>query len=179
MSTRRSWPKAIGFSLLGLVLWALTALFAWAGLGNTWYGWVSQDWPVAEGRIVATRIEEVRFNSRSDRRAIFGSDGGQIIRYRPVIEYQWQVDGGIYDRDRRNFSAAVAPEDTREAALAIIAPYEAGSSVEIHYDPKQPSRGILEPGPHWDGLSVSLIVALFLAAFAVVFSVIGFRKFTR
>ena len=49
-----------------------------------------------------------------------------------------------------------ADEDTGEAAEAIIARYPVGSPVMIHYDPGKPARGILEPGPHWDGLSITL-----------------------
>lgn len=179
MPTQRSWPQAIGFSLAALVLWALSALFAWAGLGNTWYGWVSEGWPVAEGRIVASRVEEIRTTpqrSRNDSNAIDDTPRGPIIRWRPVVEYQWRAGGALYERDRRNFSAAVADEETREAAEAIIAPYPPGTPVGIHYDPEEPSRGILEPGPHWDGLGVSLVVALILAAFAAVFSVLGLKR---
>jgi hypothetical protein len=179
MAEQRSWPRAIGFSLAALLLWWLTALFLWAGLGNTWYGWVSQDWPTAEGRVLTSRVAEVRF-SRSDRRhsndLVNPTPRGPIIRYRPVIEYQWQVGGGLYERDRRNFSAAVADEETQEAAEAIIAPYVAGERVPVYYDPDQPSRGILEPGPHWDGLGVSMIVAIILALFALVFTVLGYRR---
>lgn len=163
------------FIFLALLLWGLAALFAWAGLGNTWYGWVSQDWPVAEGRIVASTVEVERINSKFSN-THDAQPRGQTLRYHPVIEYQWQVDGGLYERDRRNFSAAVAGEETRESAEAIIAPYGVGERVDIHYDPGQPSRGILEPGPHWDGLGVTLVVAIVLAGFALLFSVLGYRK---
>ena len=111
MADERPWPWVIGFSLAALSLWGLTALFLWAGLGNTWYGWVSQDWPTAEGRVLASRVEEVRY-SRHERRhsndLVNPTPRGPIIRFRPVVEYQWQVGGGLYERDRRNFSAAVA-----------------------------------------------------------------------
>ena len=105
--------------------------------------------------------------------------GRVIIRYRPIIEYQWQVDGGIYKRNRIDFSAAKANEETREAAEAIIAPYPVGSTVDIHYDPNKPSRGILKPGAHWDGLGVTLIAAFVLAVFALVFSVLAFRSLRK
>ena len=182
MTSARSWPKAIGFSIPALLLWGLTALFLWAGLANTWYGWVSLDWPVAEGHILRTDIEEVRSNKQDTGDANTTTNwkpGGQIIRYRPIIEYQWQVDGGIYERNRIDFSAAKANEDTREAAEAIIAPYPVGSAVDIHYDPNKPSRGILQPGAHWDGLGVTLIAAFVLAVFALVFSVLAFRSLRK
>jgi len=179
MTSTRSWPKVIGFSLAALLLWGLTALFAWAGLGNTWYGWISQDWPVAEGRILRSEVDEVLVTLQDigrKRSAANAEPRGQISRYRPVIVYQWQADGGVYEGDRIDFSAAVSDEDTREAAAAIIAPYPAGSRVDIPYDPNKPSRAILQPGAHWDGLSVSLIVALVLATFALVFTVMAFRN---
>jgi hypothetical protein len=182
MTTGRSRSTAVVFSLLALVLWGLAALFFWAGLGNTWYGWVSQDWPTAEGRILASRVEEVR-TSRQDSRSsgdlVNPTPRAPIIRYRPVIKYQWQVGSSLYERDRRNFSAAVADEETPEAAEAIIAPYVVGERVPVYYDPDEPSRGILEPGPHWDGLGVSMVVALFLSAFAAIFTVLGFRRIAR
>jgi len=176
MVATRSWPRVIVFSLLAVVLWSLTAVFLWAGLGNTWYGWVSQDWPVAEGRVLSARVEEMRSTPDDSDRAANEGPPRTIIRYRPIVEYQWQVGSGLFERDRRNFSAAVAYEETREAAEAIIAPYEVGQRVAVYYDPDQPSRGILEPGAHWGGLGVSTIVAAILAVFAAVFSVLAYRR---
>ena len=182
MAATRSWPSAIAFALLALVLWGLSAVFFWAGLGNTWYGWVSQDWPTAEGRILVAEVEEVR-TTRQDRRSsndlVNPTPRGPIIRYRPVVKYQWQVGSSLYERDRRNFSAAVADEETREAAEAIVAPYVVGKRVSVYYDPDRPARGILEPGPHWDGFGISLVVATILAGFATVFTVLALRKMTR
>ncbi len=181
MAATRSWPLTIVFCLLALVLWILATVFLWAGLGNTWYGWVSEAWPTAEGRILVSEVEEV-LSTRQDR--FNGTDlasptpRGPIVRYRPVIEYQWQVGGNLYERDRRNFSAAVAYEETREAAEVIAAPYVVGERVSVYYDPDQPSRGILEPGPHWDGFGVSVVVAMILAGFAAVFTVLGLRGMT-
>ncbi|MEE4174882.1 MAG: DUF3592 domain-containing protein [Xanthomonadales bacterium] len=182
MATARSRLPSIVFSLMALVLWALAAVFLWAGLGNTWYGWVSEGWPTAEGRILVSQVEEIRatrVERRSSNDLVNPTPRGPIIRYRPVIKYQWQVGGNLYQRDRRNFSAAVADEDTPEAAEAIIAAYEAGERVSVYYDPDQPSRGILEPGPHWDGFGVSLVVAMILAGFAAVFSWLGLRGLSQ
>ena len=167
----------IGFGLIALVLWTLTALLIWTGLGNTYYGWVSQKWPVAEGVILRAEVEEVRVNEKrsDDSNTVNARPPGQYLRYRPVIEYQWQVNGDTYDRARRNYSAAQGNEDSRAEAEAIIAPYPVGAKVEIHYDPDKPSRAILEPGPHWDGLSVTTIAALIVAAFAATFSYVAWR----
>ena len=174
----RSIPKMIGFGLIALLLWSLTALFVWAGLGNTYYGWVSQKWPVAEGVILRSEVEEVRVNEkRSDNSSTANArPPGQYLRYRPIIEYQWQVEGDTYNRARRIYSSAIADEDSRAAAEAIIAPYPVGAKIDIHYDPDKPSRAILEPGPHWDGLSITMIAALIVAAFAATFSYLAWRS---
>lgn len=173
--TPRSIPKMIGFSLVALVLWSLTALLVWSGLGNTYYGWVSQKWPVAEGTIVRSEVEEVIESRERSDDGINARPARQYLRYRPIIEYQWQVGGETFNRNRRNYSAAQANEDTRAEAEAIIAPYPVGARVDIRYDPDKPSRAILEPGPHWDGLSVTLIAALVFGAFAATFSYVAWR----
>ena len=165
-------------TLLGLIaicLWAVSGLFFWVALGNTWYGWVSQDWPVARGTVVRSAVEEVAY-SRSDNTQSGNQSwirDVQYIRYRPVVVYHWQVDGQLFERDRRNFAAAFTHEETREAAEAILAPYPRGATVDVYYDPDKPSRGILEPGAHWDGFSVALIIALVVSTFALVYPVVN------
>lgn len=171
--------KTMLFGLIAFVLWAISGLFFWVALGNTWYGWVSQDWPVARGTVVRSAVEEVAY-SRSDNTQSGNQSwirDVQYIRYRPVIVYHWQVDGQLFERDRRNFAAAFTHEETREAAEAVLAPYPRGATVDVYYDPDKPSRGILEPGAHWDGLSVALIAALIIAAFALMFTLIGVFQF--
>lgn len=163
----------IVYGLIALALWSLTAVFVWSGFGNLYYGWVSETWPLAEATILRSEVEEVRHNKP---RGDDGTPAGYYLRYRPLIEYQWQVKGHTYTRARRTFSSAQADEETREDAEAIIAPYPVGAKVNIPYDPGTPSRAILEPGPHWDGLRVTMVAALILAAFATTFSVVAWRS---
>lgn len=179
MSERlRPSTKMIGFGLIALLLWSLTVLFVWAGIGNTYYGWVSQAWPVAEGIILRSEVEEIRVTEqRRDDSTVNARPPRQYLRYRPIIEYQWQVEGYTFSRDRRNYSSAIADEESRAEAEAIIAPYPVGAKILIHYDPDEPSRAILEPGPHWDGLSITMIAAMLLAAFAMTFSFLAWRSY--
>ena len=173
----RTLPKMIIYGLVALVLWALTALFVWTVFGNIYYGWVSQKWPVAEATVLRSEVEEILHEQPGDdpNTTVNARGPRSYTRYRPVVEYQWRVEGQTYTRARRTYSAALANEETRAAAEAILAPYPVGAKVEVYYDPGKHSRAILEPGPHWGGLNVVMIAALVTAAFAATFTYAAWR----
>ncbi|HVM81103.1 MAG TPA: DUF3592 domain-containing protein [Stellaceae bacterium] len=95
--------------------------------------------------------------------AIASAPGSEGRRFIPKLTYEYTVAGKTYAGDRvgytqyRDFSEAYARD--------YLAKHAVGSAVEVHYDPADPARSILEPGAGGCGpLLFSLVGVVFLAA---------------
>lgn len=85
-------------------------------------GWLS-----TTGTVLTSRLEE------------WESSPGEIIDY-PVVTYSYQVNGQAYEGKR------ITPnvESGGSGSAKVIARYLVGSSVQVFYNPKDPSAAVLE-----------------------------------
>jgi hypothetical protein len=93
-------------------------------------------WPVAEGRVVSSTTES--FKTR-----VGGAHTGQLVTfYQAVVEYSYRVDGRDYHGTRLSFGGK---QSTAEGpAKRKAARYPSGSTVQVRYDPADPSQAVLE-----------------------------------
>ena len=92
----------------------------------------AETWLPASGVILSSRVETHR--SRD-------SKGRTRVSYRPVVNYQYQVMGQSFNGDQIGFgngSYGSAKADK------LIAPYPQGAQVNVHYDPADPAKAVLE-----------------------------------
>src|ERR1700716_2951325 len=54
-------------------------------------------WPVAKGRVLSSKVEEYRADAGSGN---FGGPRGRMLLYRPVVVYEYEVDGQRFHGDR-------------------------------------------------------------------------------
>lgn len=108
-------------------------------------------WPVVPGRVMRSRVEERRG----------GEDGGTHRSYEAVVEFRYEVGGLSYSS--RQIALGLRSSGSRKSADRIVARYPAGATVEVHYDPANPSEAALEnpTGASW------LIIAAAIACFGV------------
>jgi hypothetical protein len=101
-------------------------------IGARRYSKQAANWPAVRGTIVSSRIEE--YQERID--------GTLRTSYRPAIEFSYAVRG----REWRSTQIKVGLEvsGARASAEKTVAKYPAGSEVEVHYDPANPSNAALE-----------------------------------
>ncbi|HJR63596.1 MAG TPA: DUF3592 domain-containing protein [Gemmatimonadaceae bacterium] len=110
------------------------------GLGMmTWHafqilaGYRSLEWPRAEGRILEVELQHDSI----------GSGRGPIrLVAAPRIVYEYEVEGVSHEAYRIQLTPIVMWR-----AAAVVGRYAQGQLVAIAYDPEDPSRGLLEPGP--------------------------------
>jgi hypothetical protein len=119
----------LGF--LGLGLWCLAL-----GTAKALEGFKSCDWPVAKGRIVVSRVEQMQTAQKI-----------RVARLCLNLDYLYEVDGTGYEGHRVNVGWSCFGSETRIKEL--LARYPSGSEVEIRYDPARPERSLLEPGLDW------------------------------
>src|SRR5690606_7817595 len=81
----------------------------------------------------------------------------------PVIEYEYEVGGELYQAARLSFDDAA--ETSAAAAERIVAHYPEGAGIEVRYDPKDPFNATIDGGN--ERLNPSLIAASGLAILAL------------
>jgi Protein of unknown function (DUF3592) len=91
-------------------------------------------WPVAEGIVLESRVDRYR-----------AGRGGW--RYRPVITYQYRVGERVYTNNLLAFGAHALSEGgdaAQQRAHVTVARYPVGGQTAVHYNPRCPSRSVLE-----------------------------------
>jgi hypothetical protein len=117
------------------------------------------NWPSVQGTVVSSRAES--------RRSLTHTGGGSTVTvWSPLVEYSYSVGERSYHGSRIAFGPEVA--GGRELADRTVARYPAGATVNVHYDPSNPSHATLETqlAARW----LSLLVPLAFFAVALFFS---------
>ena len=103
--------------------------WGWPALGRARE---SGDWPRTQGGIEHSRV------------VIFSPTGGRV-KPRLELAYTYVVDGTTYTGHRVRLPGPLdlgLGDDPQQLA----ARYPSGLQVDVHYDPQDPSRAVLEPG---------------------------------
>ncbi|MFX0013325.1 MAG: DUF3592 domain-containing protein [Promethearchaeota archaeon] len=91
----------------------------------------STKWPSTEGKIISSFLD-VR-------------QGEEGFYYQPVINYSYNVEGREYGATR--VIIGQLPMNTgKKWAHTVLDNYPMGKSVRVHYDPRSPTKAVLEPG---------------------------------
>jgi hypothetical protein len=96
----------------------------------------SRSWPTVDGAIVASTLE---VSSRRNPQR-----GTHRDLYSARVEYAYEVEGRPYSG--RTVRYGVPATTDRAAAQQTLGRYSAGAPVQVYYDPRDPSRAVLEPG---------------------------------
>ncbi|HYJ84002.1 MAG TPA: DUF3592 domain-containing protein [Allosphingosinicella sp.] len=134
----------IGMLLLG-ILWV--AGFGWAHFRAVGKAKAAETWPTAPGRVISSEVVEEESNDR---------DGNSSTWYNPVVTYAYSAGGRELTSRRLRFGNYRFA--SRPKAEAACAPYPAGATPMVRYNPEKPDECVLEttkPGP------IYLIMALF------------------
>jgi hypothetical protein len=136
--------------ILGVIFFALGALF----LFLTWRGKqkakTSQGWPTAQGTVLSVEIKE--------HSSIDEEDHPSSVTYEPVVQYQYTVSGQQYNNKRIAFGAT---SFDRSTAQKKASQYAVGMAVTVHYDPNKPSESVLETSA--GGSTVFMVVGILFA----------------
>lgn len=124
-------------------------------------GQQSLDWPTVTGQVVDATAS-----------AVAGTQVG--LGWRVQVSYEYEVDERKFAGDRLRFSRRLGGRTQGQAEQAVVS-YAPGGPIEVYYDPEQPARSVLVPGPDrraWFGL----IVGFGLTAIAVTFWTVPTRS---
>ena len=146
-------PQAtIFFGLAGLAVAAITA-------SNLREAARSRGWPVTQGRIIRSELETVRLSPGAKR-------GATVTAYRPLVEYEYRVEGR--DHRSRRVRLGATRSTTQERAGTELGRFAIGSTVQVHYDPADPERALLDTRVGL--LPYTALIGLLFLGLAVYFS---------
>ena len=146
-------PRWVKFLLMGLG----TVII----VGTIWYfvyasqrAWAAEEWPVAEGRVLANRVD---FSQSTD------DDGDTVTSYVPVVTFEYPVGGRRY-RSERLYLNERETFDMDSDARAFLYQYRPGTELEVYYNPADPSdAAVIIEGPSWLILLFTGMGAIFFA----------------
>jgi hypothetical protein len=108
------------------------------GGGLVFWGWnilqnarASTTWPTVEGTVLTSSVEHST-----------DAEGGDS--YSPVVVYRYTVNGQTFENNTIKFGEN--SYGSRRKADGIASAYPVGMKVNVHYDPDQPERSVLEAG---------------------------------
>jgi hypothetical protein len=123
------------------------------GLAEMRRGRVSPTWPSAVATVLYSQVaSQTRTDAKGLNRTVFV----------PVIEYEYEVGGELYQAARLSFGDAA--EASAAAAEHIVSRYPVGAGIEVRYDPKDPFNATIDSGN--DRLNLPLIAAVGLGVLA-------------
>jgi hypothetical protein len=154
---------------IGLVLLAIGVFMGiWAG-SRLAKERASLDWETVEGVIVDSDVSRSMIQTRR-RRGTRRRDS-----YKVTVRYEYTVDGKTYTGNRIGFGGSPTRSSRSRASSLRSSEYAEGTTVTVHYDPKNPEKSVLYPGVSMLSyilLGVAVVLALAGAAS------LGFAFFT-
>jgi len=105
-----------------------------------WYrdvrkAWATRSWPVTSGHVLTSRVESRRGRSKRN--------NTNITVYDPQVVYEYMVNEVSYQGKQIGIGGGFATR-TQQDVERKIAPYAAGASVRVFYDPTDPQQAVLE-----------------------------------
>ena len=118
-------------------------------------------WPVAKGRVLSSTVEEYRADAGTGN---FGGTRARMTLFRPVVVYEYEVDGRRFQGNRIAQSPGMN-KGVADFAEKIAQRYAKGGAIDVRYDPKRPAQSVLEPRVP-GGWVYALVIAVALLALA-------------
>ena len=176
MSRQRNATAVLALLLAAGALFAIAALFLWAGSANFRLGLASSDWPSVPGTVVRSEVGESHGTIKG---TVSGEQTEVTEAYYPIVAVRYVVGDTVYRTERIAYRSLEAHVGDRSEVLAVLAGYPVGGEIPVHYDPQAPQRGVLEPGAAFGAFGASLVIGLSLAILGVLALVFAIRTLRR
>ncbi|MFH7242679.1 MAG: DUF3592 domain-containing protein [Spirulina sp.] len=145
----------------GLGLGALGGLFSVFGIYFLFTANESWSWPSVEGSVVNSEVRR----DISLRHSTAGTTRKTHTKYYVSVNYTYDVEGTSYLSSRYSLGqgdrVSRTYKDRSDAEAEAESRFPEGTTVTVHYDPKQPTEAVLAAGWNW-GTFVPLLMGIFL-----------------
>jgi hypothetical protein len=110
---------------------------------------LSESWSQTNGKVIKSQLEK------------YGTGGEDSITYKPVIEYQYEIEQKFYNSKRLYFGSNISSSFKKRKSTRLVQKYSAGTEITVYYNQSNPKESVIETGIHaeiWIGF---IIAALF------------------
>ncbi len=150
--------------MFATVLMSAGLVFALIGAIGSWRGYVTQSWPTTTASLVANMLETTevtRTIPMTDR--LRGGIKETVETETLALSYRYSVDGVTFEGHKLEPWDFGLPGKVKARDIAALG---AGGTHTVAYDPRDPRRAYLKPGPSTTSLTlVTLGVVLMAAGF--------------
>jgi hypothetical protein len=120
-------------------------LMSW-GLYRIYVDLAASSWPTTEGRVLFSKT----------------SSGNSAGNYRTEIRYEYVLAG-------QRYGGAASLLGRHDRSLALSKSHPTGQAIEVHYDPANPERSVIETGLTWHHFMLPLYAIIVLLPGAMSF----------
>jgi len=121
-------------------------------VGHRRYQARANAWPVTQGEVVSSVVEQRHSTENGKTRAT----------YLPVVEFAYSVGGNRLHS--RQVKLGLEISGSESFAQGIVTRYPAGTPVDVHYDPQDPSNAALENPTETNWILLGVALACFAVA---------------
>lgn len=142
--------------IVGVVFIGFGLIFLLVSLLQMKKAKAAASWPVTTGVVLTSSLAERRSHNSKTHHT--------TITYEPKVQYEYSLMGQKFSGNRVTFGYASYDRTTAENK---IAPYPQGGTVQVHYDPDDPSKAVLEPKAAGGTSSIVVAVIFFIVGLAL------------
>lgn len=131
-------PNYVNHIIVAVTL-VIGGSFIFKGLKNIYFAQKSLQWPITEGRIISSGIEQQK------RTYVKYTGVKKETAYDAQILYEYEIDGISYSGNRVAYAGRFFMKDQVFAKFEVKQ-YPTGEKVSVSYHPLKPETSVLKPG---------------------------------
>lgn len=120
----------MGFYVLSLIIGGVIQVIVFFILFN--FSEKAKEWPTTRGQILSSEVCTLGWNDENSSKS-----------YKPIIKYQYEVEGILYTSSRLHYGDWIAINSSF-FAKKTISRYGEGCKCIVHYNPRKPQVSVLE-----------------------------------
>lgn len=115
------------------IFFILAIIFGIIGIVNRNKAQKAGRWPSVQGKVIEARLEE---------RTSPDPEDFSMANFRPVITYQYKVNGKVYNSNK---TGVIPMNYDQKTAQKKLDAFPLGSALTVYYNPENPEDALLNP----------------------------------
>lgn len=148
------------FICLAPLFFLLVVIFGIIGFVNRNKAKKAGGWPSIQGKVIEARLEE---HANSD------PEDFSMANFRPVITYQYEVNGKVYNSNKTGMIPMNYDQKTAQKKLDA---FPLGSALTVYYNPEKPEEALLNPSK--TTANIFLIIGIVAVVISCIMSILIF-----
>ncbi|MGD8456654.1 MAG: DUF3592 domain-containing protein [Anaerolineales bacterium] len=134
--------------VIAILAFAFGGIFFYIGWRDRQKNLTAMTWPTVMGKIVGSELDSY---IKTD------EDGDKTTMYRPLVTYEFEVEGDVYTCTQVRAQGFTAT-NFQSVQLEKLKEFPVGGEVEVHYNPFTPEDALLEIDP--SKINIPMIIGI-------------------